>query len=251
SREESDTEEHVDDQRDDGEQNGDEAQDEAGDAHPLVRSQALLDGRQRDEAEDHSGDAEQTAEQEPGRQDTGDAADEGEDAPEVLRGVAARARGELTVGGVRIGRDELIGGAVSGIGRLLTVLVRVIALSVRMVRVLPVLVRIVLALPVGVLTLPVGVLPLAVGVLALPVRILALGVLAVGVLVLPRLRTVGLGRLRTIGLVLTAGGAERLLRTVLLSAGLGPVLRRLLHRVRVASVVGRARRLVVRVLTVR
>src|SRR5699024_928865 len=237
SREESDTEEHVDDQRDDGEQNGDEAQDEAGDAHPLVRSQALLDGRQRDEAEDHSGDAEQTAEQEPGRQDTGDAADEGEDAPEVLRGVAARARGELTVGGVRIGRDELIGGAVSGIGRLLTVLVRVIALSVRIVRVLPVLVGIVLALPVGVLTLAVGVL--------------ALGVLAVGVLVLPRLRTVGLRRLRTIGLVLTAGGAERLLRTVLLSAGLGPVLRRLLHRVRVASVVGRARRLVVRVLTVR
>src|SRR5699024_4635501 len=133
------------------------------------------------------------------------------------------------------------GGAVSGIGRLLTVLVRVIALSVRIVRVLPVLVGIVLALPVGVLTLAVG--GLALPVLALSVRILALGVLTVGVLVLPRLRTVGLR--------LTAGGAERLLRTVLLSAGLGPVLRRLLPRVRVASVVGRARRLVVRVLTVR
>src|SRR5699024_359253 len=166
----------------------------------LVRCQALLDGRQCDEAEDHCGDAEQTAEQEPGRQDTGDAADEGEDAPEVLRGVAAGARGELTVGGVRIGRDELIGGTVRGIGRLLAVLVRVIALSVRIVRVLPVLVLPVLVLPVGVLalavlSLPVGVLALAV--LALTVRVLAvqalaLDVLAVGVLVLPRLRTIGL-----------------------------------------------------------
>src|SRR5699024_12498205 len=130
------------------ERNGDGAQDEAGDAHPLVRSQALLDGRQRNEAEDHCSDAEQTAEQEPGRQDTGDAADEGEDAPEVLRGVAAGARGELTVGGVRIGRDELIRGTVRSIGRLLTVLVRVIALSTRIVRILPVLVGIVLTLPV-------------------------------------------------------------------------------------------------------
>src|SRR5699024_470884 len=159
----------------------------------LVRCQALLDGRQCDEAEDHCGDAEQTAEQEPGRQDTGDAADEGEDAPEVLRGVAAGARGELTVGGVRIGRDELIGGTVRGIGRLLAVLVRVIALSVRIVRVLPVLVGIVLAL--AVLSLPVGVLALAVLALTvrvLAVRALALDVLAVGVLVLPRLRTIGL-----------------------------------------------------------
>src|SRR5699024_10722200 len=121
-------------------------------------------------------------------QDSGDAADEGEDAPEVLRGVAAGARGELTVGGVRIGRDELIGGTVRGIGRLLAVLVRVIALSVRIVRVLPVLVLPVLVLPVGVLALAVLSLPVRV----LAVRALGLDVLAVGVLVLPRLRTIGL-----------------------------------------------------------
>src|SRR5699024_2487856 len=113
----------------------------------------------------------------------------------------------------------------------------------------PVRVGIVLALPVGVLTLAVGVLAVPVRVLA--VRMLALGGRTLGVLVLPRPRTVGLRRLRARGRVLTAGGAARLLRSVLLSAGLGPVLRRLLPRVRVASVVGRARRLVVRVLTVR
>src|SRR5699024_5749893 len=49
----------------------------------------------------------------------------------------------------------------------------------------------------------------------------------------------------------TAGGTERLLRPVLLTAGLGAVLRMLLTCVRVVAVVGRARRLVVRVLTVR
>src|SRR5699024_7104942 len=107
------------------------------------------------------------------------------------------ARGELTVGGVRIGRDELIGGTVRGIGRLLAVLVRVIALSVRIVRVLPVLVGIVLAL--AVLSLPVGVLALtvlALAVRALAVGILALDVLAVGGLVLLRGRTRGLCGLR-------------------------------------------------------
>ena len=148
-------------------------EDDAGDVEALVAGEALLDSGESDEAEDHRCDAEEcAAAEDEGTEDTDDAADEGEDAPDVLRGVAAGTRGVLSVGGVRVGRGELIGGSVcTCVGRLLTVLVGIV-LRVGVIGVLPVLV-----VPLLVLV------RLSLTVLVLIVRVLTVLILAILVLV--------------------------------------------------------------------